>query len=47
VAAESGAPLPEINRLPLANLGFSWILPAALCGLLGAFVHKKNRPPSY
>ena len=38
VAADFGAPLLGIDRLPLANLGFPWILPAVLLGLLGACI---------
>ena len=38
VASTYGAPLPFLDRLPLASLGFGWLLPAALCGTLGFFI---------
>jgi len=38
VASTYGAPLPFLDRLPLASLGFGWLLPAALCGTIGFFI---------
>ncbi len=39
VATELGAPLSFLTRLPLASMGFGWVVPAAVCGLLGAAVN--------
>lgn len=30
--------IPFIKSLPLASLGFSWIIPAILCGIIGYFI---------
>ena len=38
VAADFGAPLDFLERLPLAAMGFGWVVPAAACGLLGALM---------
>ena len=40
VAEELGAPLAFLSRLPLASLGFGWVLPAVACGLLGALMSR-------
>lgn len=37
-AADLGLPLGFLDRLPLAALGLHWILPAAVCGLLGGLL---------
>ncbi len=37
-----GAPLAFLDALPLADLGFGWVLPAAVCGALGALVPVKK-----
>ena len=34
--------LDFINKLPLANLGFNWIIPAIIAGIIGALVGKKK-----
>ena len=34
--------LDFINKLPLANLGFNWIIPAIIAGIIGAIVGKKK-----
>jgi len=33
-----GVPIPFLDRLPLAALGFGWVVPAAVFGLLGALM---------
>ena len=33
-----GVALPFLEALPLADLGFGWLLPAAVCGLIGAAI---------
>jgi LIVCS family branched-chain amino acid:cation transporter len=33
-----GAPVSFVTRLPLANLGFSWVTPAIACGVICAFL---------
>lgn len=38
VAADFGVPLDFLKRLPLAAMGFGWLLPAAVCGALGALI---------
>lgn len=38
VAADFGAPLDFLKRLPLAAMGCGWVVPAAACGLLGALM---------
>lgn len=38
VAADFGAPLDFLKRLPLSAMGFGWVVPAAACGLLGALM---------
>lgn len=35
VSAYGGVDMPFLNHLPLADLGFGWVVPAAVCGLLG------------
>lgn len=44
VAADLGAPLDFLTLLPLASLGFGWVVPAAVCGLLGALAGRFVRP---
>ena len=38
MAVYGGADIPFLQSLPLASLGFGWLLPAAVCGLIGAFI---------
>lgn len=38
VCMKFGAPLGFMAHLPLYSFGFSWILPAAICAVLGCFV---------
>lgn len=38
VAADFGAPLDFLKQLPLAAMGFGWVVPAAVCGALGALI---------
>lgn len=33
-----GVEIAFLQSLPLASLGFGWLLPAAVCGLIGAFI---------
>ena len=42
-AASFGLDMPFLARLPLASLGFGWVVPAAVCGVLGALI---SRPRS-
>ncbi len=38
---------PLLDCLPLSFLGLGWILPTAICGVLGAFIpHKKEEHPT-
>lgn len=41
--ADFGANIPIIEKLPLASLDLEWILPAAICGLMGAVIPAKRR----
>ena len=34
--------LDFINKLPLANLGFNWVIPAIIAGLIGSLVGRKK-----
>ena len=34
----AGLSLPLLDALPLASLGFGWLLPAAVCGAVGALI---------
>lgn len=44
-AASFGLSIPFLAQLPLASVGFGWVLPAAVCGLLGALMGR-SRPKS-
>lgn len=37
-AASFGLDMPVLARIPLASLGFGWVVPAAVCGVLGALM---------
>ena len=39
-----GVSMPFLSMLPLANLGFGWVLPAAVFGLVGMCIKDKNAP---
>ena len=41
-AADFGASLPFLAWLPLSEFGFGWVLPAAVCGFVGALIKRKN-----
>ena len=34
--------LEFVTKLPLGNLGFNWVIPAIVAGVIGSFVGKKN-----
>ena len=40
-AADFGLSLPFLSLLPLSSLGFGWVVPAAVCGMLGALIQPK------
>ncbi|MCF2664497.1 branched-chain amino acid transport system II carrier protein [Oscillibacter valericigenes] len=42
-AASFGLDMPFLARMPLASLGFGWVVPAAACGVLGALIGR-SRP---
>lgn len=44
-AASFGLDIPLLTRMPLASLGFGWVVPAAVCGVLGALMGRA-RPAS-
>ena len=33
-----GLTLPFLEALPFASIGFGWLIPAAVCGVLGALI---------
>ena len=37
-----GVNVPVINSLPLASLGFNWVVPVVVCGIIGNFVGKNK-----
>jgi branched-chain amino acid:cation transporter, LIVCS family len=43
VAQGFGLNVPFVNSLPLASLGFNWIVPAIVGGIVGAFFGKKKQ----
>ena len=40
----TGAELAFLDLLPLASLGFGWVLPAAVCGVIGALLPCRTSP---
>ena len=38
IASYTGLELAFLAQLPLADLGFGWVVPAAVCGVIGAFL---------
>jgi LIVCS family branched-chain amino acid:cation transporter len=50
LSAYSGVELSFLNALPLASIGFGWLLPAAVCGAIGALIPgelPERTPPSH
>ena len=41
-ARNLGAPLEVLDLLPLSSFGFGWVVPAAVCGLLGLLAGRKT-----
>ncbi len=41
--AHTGLSFPFLNRLPLSDLGFGWILPSAVAGAVGFFMPSKHK----
>ena len=41
-AASFGLDIPLLSRMPLASLGFGWVVPAAVCGTLGALIGRSR-----
>ena len=45
-----GVELPFLDALPLASIGFGWLLPATVCGVIGALIPgelPESAPPSH
>lgn len=42
VAADFGVPLKFLTYLPLNELGFGWVVPSAVCALLGALIGRAH-----
>lgn len=41
--SDYGVSIPLINSLPLAPLGFNWVVPVAICAVIGHFVKSKSK----
>ena len=41
-AASFGLDIPLLSRMPLASLGFGWVVPAEVCGALGALIGRSR-----
>ena len=35
--------MPFLQYLPLSSLGFGWVLPAAICGLVGMLIGSSRK----
>lgn len=42
VADSLGLQMPIVHKLPFANLGFNWIVPVAIAGIIGSFIPSKT-----
>lgn len=42
VLSSKGINIPLINELPFANLGFNWIVPVVIAGIIGNFIPSKS-----
>ena len=42
IMSDFGVSVPLINNLPLANLGFNWVVPVAIASIIGYFVKSNN-----
>ncbi|WP_308526874.1 branched-chain amino acid transport system II carrier protein, partial [uncultured Oscillibacter sp.] len=42
VRTYTGAELAFLDLLPLSSLGFGWVLPAAVCGVIGALLPARS-----
>ena len=43
VANSLGVNIVFLNKLPLASLGFNWVIPAIIGGILGKVLIKNNK----
>lgn len=46
IISDFGVSVPVINSLPLASLGFNWVVPVAIAAVIGYFVKSKNNSQS-
>lgn len=46
VANGFGLPFSFVEKLPLHSLGFAWVIPAAIGGVIGALIPKKKPAPA-
>lgn len=46
VATYGGVDMPFLEAMPLASIGFEWLLPAAVCGVIGALIPGELRGKS-
>ena len=42
VATSYGIKVPIVNSLPLHELGFNWVLPVLVAGIIGNFIPSKS-----
>ncbi|WP_131036781.1 branched-chain amino acid transport system II carrier protein [Clostridioides difficile] len=42
VATSFGVKIPLVNNLPFASLGFNWIVPVVIAGIIGNFIPSKS-----
>ncbi|EQF53772.1 branched-chain amino acid transport family protein [Clostridioides difficile CD178] len=42
VATSFGIKIPLVNSLPFASLGFNWIVPVVIAGIIGNFIPSKS-----
>lgn len=43
VLNDMGLNLSFVNKLPLASLGFNWVVPVLIAAIIGSFVHSKHK----
>ena len=46
IISDFGVNVPVIKSLPLASLGFNWVVPVAIAAVIGYFVKSKNNSQS-
>lgn len=44
VVNDLGISIPMVTKLPFAPLGFNWIVPVIIAGIIGSFIPQRKRP---